>query len=84
MSLNSSKVLIAAITLVCVTVLMVTDSIDASNGDNIITAIIFYILGNGVTALRGRESTPVVGVKSPHPVVVEVPTTATVIEHKEG
>ena len=60
---NPSKALIALIGLVCITVLMVTDSISQDAGVGLISAIIGYAIGNGIAAKTGQPVDPIIGKK---------------------
>ena len=60
---NPSKALIALIGLVCITVLMVTDSISQDAGIGLISAIIGYAIGNGIAAKTGHSVDPIIGKK---------------------
>lgn len=60
---NPSKALIALIGLVCITVLMVTDSISQDAGIGLISAIIGYAIGNGIAAKTGQPVDPIIGKK---------------------
>ena len=58
---NPSKALIALVALVCVTVLLATNSVDESAGTGLIGMIAGYAVGNGIAARRGEEVTPILG-----------------------
>lgn len=58
---NVSKLIIAAIVVICCTVLLATNSIDPGAGMAPITLIIGYMLGNGVAAITNKPVTPVIG-----------------------
>lgn len=58
---NPSKAMILMVALICVTVLLALGKISTEAGLPIITAIVFYGIGNGVAAKSGTSSTPVVG-----------------------
>jgi len=58
---NPSKALIALVALVCVTVLLATNSVDQSAGTGLIGMIAGYAVGNGIAARRGEEVTPIIG-----------------------
>lgn len=60
---NPSKALIALVALVCVTALLVTESVDQSAGTGLIGMIAGYAVGNGIAARRGDEVTPIIGKK---------------------
>lgn len=50
---STGKLLVALTTIVCVTLLMVLDTIDGAAGMPIISGIALYIIGNGVASKRG-------------------------------
>lgn len=58
---NPSKAMILLVALICVTVLLALGKISTEAGLPIITAIVFYGIGNGVAAKSGTASTPIVG-----------------------
>jgi len=60
---NPSKALIALVGLVCITVLMVTDSISQDAGIGLVSAIIGYAIGNGIAARQGQTVSPIVGAR---------------------
>ena len=60
---NPSKALIALVGLVCITVLMVTDSISQDAGIGLVSAIIGYAIGNGIAAKAGQPVDPIIGKK---------------------
>jgi len=53
---NPPKALILLVALVCLTVLLAINAIDESAGLPMISAIVFYGIGNGVAASRGQDS----------------------------
>ena len=60
---NPSKALIALVGLVCLTVLMATNSISSDTGLPIVTTIIGYAVGNGIAAKTGQPVEPIIGKK---------------------
>ena len=60
---NPSKALIALVALIGMIVLMAIDGIDRSAGTNVIVAIVFYSIGNGVGAKTNTSVTPIIGRK---------------------
>ena len=60
---NPSKAMIALVALICVTILLATDSVDESAGTGLIGMIAGYAVGNGIAARRGDEVTPIIGRK---------------------
>ena len=61
---NPSKALIALVGLVCITVLMVSDSISQDAGIGLVSAIIGYAIGNGIAAKTGQPVEPIIGKKA--------------------
>ena len=61
---NPSKAMIALVALVCVTILLATNSVDQSAGTGLIGMIAGYAVGNGIAARRGEDVTPIIGRKS--------------------
>lgn len=60
---NPSKAMIALVALICVTILLSTNSVDQSAGTGLIGMIAGYAVGNGIAARRGDEVTPIIGRK---------------------
>ena len=61
---NPSKALIALVGLICITVLMVSDSISQDAGIGLVSAIIGYAIGNGIGAKTGQLVEPIIGKKA--------------------
>jgi len=61
---NPPKAFILLVALICVTVLLALGRITTEAGLPIITAIVFYGIGNGVAAKNGTTSTPIIGPKN--------------------
>ena len=61
---NPSKAMIALVALVCITILLVTNSVDESAGTGLIGMIAGYAVGNGIAARRGDQVTPIIGRKA--------------------
>lgn len=61
---NPSKATIALAALICVTILLATNSVDQSAGTGLIGMIAGYAVGNGIAARRGEEVTPIIGRKT--------------------
>jgi len=55
--------MIALVALICVTILLATNSVDQSAGTGLIGMIAGYAVGNGIAARRGDEVTPIIGRK---------------------
>ena len=60
---NPPKALILLAALVAITVLMALGRIETDAGMPLLTAIVFYGVGNGVAARSGKPSDPVIGPK---------------------
>lgn len=60
---NPPKAFILLVALICITVLLAVGKVTTEAGLPIISAIVFYGIGNGVAAKTGQESTPVIGKK---------------------
>jgi hypothetical protein len=53
---NPPKALILLVALICITVLLAINAIDESAGLPMISAIVFYGIGNGVAAKQGQQT----------------------------
>ena len=60
---NPSKAFILLVALICVTVLMAIGKVSTEAGLPIITAVVFYGIGNGVAARQGISSSPIISPK---------------------
>lgn len=60
---NPSKALIALVGLICLTVLLATDSIPSEAGIGMIGSILGYAIGNGIAAKTGQPVEPIIGRK---------------------
>ena len=60
---NPSKAFILLIALICVTVLMALEKVTTEAGLPIVTAVVFYGIGNGVAARQGISSSPIISPK---------------------
>ena len=60
---NPPKALLALVGMVCVTVLMVADSIPSEAGTGLLGAVIGYAIGNGIAAGTGKAVDPIIGFK---------------------
>ncbi len=60
---NPPKALILLAALVAITILMALGRIETDAGMPLLTAIVFYGVGNGVAARAGKPSDPVIGPK---------------------
>lgn len=56
---NPSKAFILLVGLLCVVLLVILDKITPEQGLPIISAVIFYGIGNGVAAKSGKPSSPI-------------------------
>lgn len=57
---NPPKAFILLVALICVTILMAFGRIDTDSGMPILTAIVFYGIGNGIAARSGKPSEPII------------------------
>ena len=60
---NPSKALIALVALLSMVLLIALDRIEAQLGMTLITAIVFYAIGNGVGAKSNTPVEPIIGRK---------------------
>jgi len=60
---NPPKALILLVALICVTVLLAIGRVSTEAGLPIISAVVFYGIGNGVAAKTGKPSEPIIGPK---------------------
>ena len=60
---NPSKAFILLVALICVTVLMALEKVTTEAGLPIVTAVVFYGIGNGVAARQGINSSPIISPK---------------------
>lgn len=60
MQFNSYKAVLAFAGLAATTLLMITDSIVSEAGMPIITMIVGYAIGNGITASTGKPAEPII------------------------
>lgn len=58
---NPSKAFILLVGLISVVILMAVDKVSTDAGLPLISAVIFYGIGNGVQARTGKPSEPVIG-----------------------
>lgn len=61
---NPPKAFILLVALICITVLLAVGRITTEAGLPIISAIVFYGIGNGVAARSGKPSEPIIGPKA--------------------
>ena len=61
---NPPKALILLVALLCITLLLALGKITTEAGLPIISAIVFYGIGNGVAARAGIKSDPIVAPKA--------------------
>lgn len=57
---NPSKAFILLVALICVTVLIALEKVTTEAGLPIVTAVVFYGIGNGVAARQGISSSPII------------------------
>ena len=60
---NPPKAFILLVALICITILLGLERITTEAGLPIITAIVFYGIGNGVAARTGKASEPIIAPK---------------------
>jgi hypothetical protein len=60
---NPPKALILLVALICITVLLAVEKITTEAGLPLVSAIVFYGIGNGVAAKSGVNSQPIIGKK---------------------
>ena len=60
---NPPKALILLVALICITILLGLGAITNEAGLPLISAIVFYGIGNGVAAKTGKPSEPIIGPK---------------------
>ena len=60
---NPSKAFILLVALICVTVLIALEKVTTEAGLPIVTAVVFYGIGNGVAARQGISSSPIISPK---------------------
>lgn len=60
---NPPKAFILLVALICITVLLAMGRVTTEAGLPIISAIVFYGIGNGVAARTGKPSEPILGPK---------------------
>lgn len=64
---NPPKAFILLVALICVTFLLGIGRVSTEAGLPIITAIVFYAIGNGVASRSGSISTPIIAPKQEEP-----------------
>ncbi|MEY2580529.1 MAG: hypothetical protein QOE09_378 [Ilumatobacteraceae bacterium] len=92
MNINYFKLFLAALGMICVTVLMALNSIESAAGMPIITLIVGYCVGNGIASKQDQPVQPIFGSRrdaEPHfeipapavlhvkPITGEIPVTPT-------
>lgn len=60
---NPPKAFILLVALICITILLGLERITTEAGLPIISAIVFYGIGNGVAARTGKASEPIIAPK---------------------
>jgi len=61
---NPPKAAILCLALLCITILLAVKSVSQEAGLPIISAIVFYGIGNGVAARNGKDSPKIFGPKN--------------------
>lgn len=64
---NPPKAFILLVALICITVLLAIGKVTTEAGLPIISAIVFYGIGNGVSARTGKPAEPILGPKTDAP-----------------
>lgn len=59
-NVNERKAIVAVVTIVALTILMLAERMDPATGGTGIVGIAMYIVGNGVAAATGKDVDPVV------------------------
>lgn len=62
---NPSKAFILLVALICVTMLMAIGKVPTDAGLPLVSATLFYAIGNGVAAKTGQPVDPIIGKKEP-------------------
>jgi hypothetical protein len=60
---NPPKAFILLVALLCVTLLLALGKVSTDAGLPIITAIVFYAIGNGISSKSGKLSEPIIAPK---------------------
>jgi len=60
---NPPKAFILLVALICITILIALGRVTTEAGLPIVSAIVFYGIGNGVAAKTGKPSEPIIGPK---------------------
>lgn len=58
---NPPKAYIVILALVCITVLMMTNTIESDSGLGLLGLIVGYAVGNGIAAKQGEPIEPIIG-----------------------
>jgi hypothetical protein len=58
---NPPKAYIVILALLCITVLMVTNTIESDSGLGLLGLIVGYAVGNGIAAKQGEPVEPIIG-----------------------
>lgn len=58
---NPPKAFIVVLSLLCITVLLLTKTIEAESGLGLIGLIVGYAIGNGIAAKQGEPVEPILG-----------------------
>jgi len=58
---NPPKAYIVILSLICITVLMVTNTIESDSGLGLLGLIVGYAVGNGIAAKQGEPVEPIIG-----------------------
>jgi len=58
--LNVAKLIGLCVGMVCITTLLALERVDGTAGAAMLSAVIFYLIGNGVNAKRGKQDVAVI------------------------
>ena len=58
---NPPKAYIVILALVCITILMITNTIESDSGLGLLGLIVGYAVGNGIAARSGQPVEPIIG-----------------------
>ena len=64
---NPPKMIVVVMSLICVTILLVTGTIEGEAGLGLLGMIVGYGVGNGIAAKQGQPVEPMIGVRKEHP-----------------
>lgn len=62
---NPPKMIVVVLALICLTVLLMSNTIDSAEGLGLIGLIVGYGVGNGIAAKQGDPVEPMIGRRTP-------------------